>query len=316
MQFGGASETLSLLICILRADHSDETCTQLDVPHSDNSSVSPAQACPTAPALSSGPPVPALFPMRFQFITGHKIISEVQTTLEQACFDFARHALPEVLQKEGWDCSEAVELNNWVRVFRKHQLRIFPAVSPDSEVDKKFWKSLCDIRHTAVHRLSVTAASIETCLRDGERLATLLEDEAAADRLSTMRCELQRVTAEMENHKCMLEAKLIRTRERIAAERDELDRQEKEAIDSMVQADKEYQLSAGASLEQKFATRDADVVTESGESSDEDTEDSLEEEGESDGKTVKYFGGFDHLFIEKASRWYDSRNMGVRLGFM
>lgn len=184
---------------------------------------------------------------------------ELQTILEQACFDFARNIMPEVLESKGWSCSEAVELNNWVKVFRQQEHHLFQAAPAGVAVDHTFYKSLCDIRHTAVHRLPMTAAGIDKCLRDGEVLVTLIDDNAAASRLSAMRKQVQRVTAEMEDHKCMLEAKLSATLERIAAERAELDRQEKEAIDGMVQADEEYQLYAGASLEKEIGNKDAEM---------------------------------------------------------
>lgn len=231
--------------------------------------------------------------MRFPFITGHKIIVEVQEILEQACFDFANHTMPEVLSTHGWDCAAAVELNIWVKVFRKRSKSFPKFASTNGQVNSTFYKSLCDIRHTAVHRLPVTAAGIEKCLRDGELLATILDDEAAAGRLSTMRCELQRVTAELDDHKCMLEAKLTRTLERIAAERAELERQEREAIDGMVRADKEYQLYASACLEQNLATSNADVTTASDDGSDGgvDTEDNIVDDGRcvAQRKTVDYF---------------------------
>lgn len=202
-----------------------------------------------------------LFPICLPFIAGHQIVVELQTILEQACFEFAQNAMPEVLVTKGWSCPEAVELNNWVKVFRQQEQHLFKAPPVEFVVDHSFYKSLCDIRHTAVHRLPMTAAGIDECLRDGEFLVTLLDDNAAASRLSAMRRELQHVIAEMEDHKCMLEAKLTATLERIAAERAELDRQEKEAIDGMLQADKEYQLYAGASLEQKIGNWDVDMST-------------------------------------------------------
>lgn len=183
--------------------------------------------------------------------------------------------MPEVLETKGWSCPAAVELNIWVKVFRRKGQTLFKASAADVEVDHSFYKSLCDIRHTAVHRLPMTAAGIDKCLRDGELFATLLDDSTAASRLAAVRRELQRVTAEMEDHKCMLEAKLTATLERIAAERAELDRQEKEAIDGMVQADKEYQLYSGESLEQKIGNLGASMSM--------DNEDFIQDAGAEDG---------------------------------
>lgn len=282
---------------------SDETCTRPEVTHQEVTHPVSSSALPTLegsahPQLSSGLVVPSLFPLRLPFLTGHKIISEVQTILERACFDFAKHAWPEILADRGWDCAEAVELNIWVGVLRRQEERLSRGCSvANQELNSSFYKSISDIRHTAVHRLPMTAAAIEKSLRDGEILATLLTDEAVAGKLSEMRSELQRVTAEMADHKCMLEAKLTRTLERIAAERAELDRQETEAMDGMVQADKEYQLFAGASLEQKLAGPEADVMTAKDSSTDDDDVDDTVDAGTSEvGKAVDGFRDLNILW--------------------
>lgn len=277
---------------MLRAHHADETCAHPDTHLSDDLSVPSAQERIADGAdLTSAPSIPPLFPIRLPFITGHQIIVKAQAILEQACFNFAQDNMPEVLESRGWDCAAAVELNVWVWVFRQHEHSPLKASETDTRLDGSFFKSLRDIRHTAVHRLPMTAAGYENCLRDGELLATLLDDSAATRRLSAMRCELQRVTAEMEDHKCMLEAKLTRTLERIAAERAELDRQEREAINGMVQADSEYQLYAGASLEERLAKLNAEVIMESDRpgTADDGDEDSDEIEGASLGNTVEDF---------------------------
>lgn len=274
--------------CVLNAKSylSDETFANPDVLLLDNA-IAPVQGRLT------GPPIPKLFPICLPFITGHQIIVELQTILEQACFNFARNTMPEVLETKDWSCPAAVELNTWVKVFRQQEQYLFQAPPVDVAIDHSFYKSLCDIRHTAVHRLPMTAAGIDKCLRDGEVLVTLLDDNAAVSRLSAMRRELQHAIAEMEDHKCMLEAKLSATLERIAAERAELDRQEKEAIDGMVEADKEYQLYAGASLEQKIGNQDTDMPMGSENSVHEaGTEDGVEHDGACLENPV---GGFEAL---------------------
>lgn len=234
---------------MLRVDHSDDTCTHPEVFHPSNISSLPTSACPAHPQQSNGPTIPELNPLRLPFLTGHKIMVEVQAILERACFDFAKHALPEILVSRGWVCAEAVELNVWASVLQNQGDHLFSSPSmANKEAKSSFYKSICAIRHNAVHRLPMTTAEIGKSLRDGEVLAMLLGDKTAAVKLSIMRAEVQRVVSEMEDYKCMVEVKLNRTLDRIAAERAELDREGEEATNSMIQADKDYQLHVGASL--------------------------------------------------------------------
>ncbi|CAN8105052.1 unnamed protein product [Discula destructiva] len=112
-----------------------------------------------------------------------------------------------------------------------------------------------------------------------------------------MRGELQCVNAEMEEHKHMFETRLIRTRERIAAERAELDRQEKEAIDGMIEADRRYQESAGANLELKLAIWKTEMMlAQDGSATDMSIEDSVDDDTASETKTedmLEYFYDFE-----------------------
>lgn len=128
-------------------------------------------------------------------------------------------------------------------------------------------------------------------------LATLLDHETALGKLSGMECELKRVMYDMEGHKNMLETRMNKTLGRIAAERAELDRQEKEAVVNMMEADREYQLYAAISLQEKLAAREVDDAEEVPRTKSDDGTRGTSEEGEelTDGSTVEDFGDFDIL---------------------
>lgn len=182
-------------------------------------------------------------------LTSHKLITQVQTILERACFDFARRKMATLLKKNGWDCAEAVELTTWMKELPRCGGK--PFAEPTQQRD--FYKSLKAIRHTAVHRLPVTASNLQAFLCDGERLTSFLGDAAAMNTLTAMRHVLRDLMNEMKGHTSMLEANLRGTLEQIAAERAALDRQEAAARAEMASSDREYQLHVSARLAERFA---------------------------------------------------------------
>lgn len=167
--------------------------------------------------------------------------------------------MPELLEKKRWDCAQKIELNQWARQFKLHK-DLFER-NRVQKLPGSFYNSVADIRHTAVHRLPVTANVIQQLLVQGELLATLLADEAAESKLSAFKREIQGSISDMRDYKSMLQAKKASTLKRIAAERLELDRQEKEAIESTIRADQAHQMQIGVSLERRLFSQ-ADKIDE------------------------------------------------------
>lgn len=199
-------------------------------------------------------PVPSLPPLLFPFVPGHRIIERTQSVLERACFDFTLQAMPDVLRGSRWPCAEAVELNLWVKeVHRRQKGGLVDAgnkIGLLSRVD--FCESIAKIRHTAVHRDTVTAREMEKFLADGETLATMLGDKAALAKLSSMRSAAKRTISDMEGHRSMLETTLARKMREIADRRAALDRKKRSAIAGMLRSAEEYQVLAGAKLQQRL----------------------------------------------------------------
>lgn len=212
-----------------------------------------------------GTGVPSLFPLEFHFTTGHRILIKTQEVLELACFRFVEKAMPEILEKRKWHCPESGELNLWAIEFLK-RLSKFEGkssrmVSPPRPL-KELFPSIAQIRHHAVHRIPVTAKELEQFMADGETLAQLFEDQTAICVMSRARGEVQKAAAEMENRKNMLEARLAKVLQEVAHKRAELDRLEADAIVDMQRKDKEYQLFAGAHLEDSIWSDDSAIGDE------------------------------------------------------
>jgi hypothetical protein len=145
-----------------------------------------------------------------------------------------------------------VELNRWQRVFLKHQEEL-----DTTELEMPLpdlLKSIAQVRHTAVHRLRITANRMLQFVIDAEALVKLLQDEHALTVVSRMRSHIQSTIGEMECNKDLLELQMANTRTNFAKKRAELEAQEREALNCTAKEDKEYTAFAGASFEQALAT--------------------------------------------------------------
>jgi hypothetical protein len=107
---------------------------------------------------------------------------------------------------------------------------------------------MTQLRHTAVHRMRLTANRVLQFIVDAEALANLLQEENFIAQLSTIRRQTQNTIEELERHKDLLGAKLEEIKRQIASNIAELKRQELEAIKNTMKEDREYTLFAGKSL--------------------------------------------------------------------
>jgi hypothetical protein len=182
--------------------------------------------------------------------TQHRLLVKVQNILEQACFDFSQQAMPDILRKYGWDCPEAAELNRWTMEFLQRQGEFGEEEGKVGKPLEKLFHSVAAIRHTAVHRIRVSAKRIEQFLFSADSLLTLLKDEERLKLLMKLRRDTQSAIEELERNKHVLGLKLEETLKEITIQRAELDRMEKASIAEMLKEDADYQMFAGINLEQ------------------------------------------------------------------
>lgn len=194
---------------------------------------------------------PSLYPLYLPFNTQHRLLAKVQAILEDACYSFGLRMMESVVQNEGWDCPESVELNIWTKVFRHNEnkfdangIRGLGKPFPD------FLDSIAQIRHSAVHRVRVTANTVEKLLADAGSLAELLGNLACARTLLRLQRETKLAVGELGRNKDLLESRLTEKLREIADARAALDRIEQTAVEDMLNEDKEYQNFAGMNLEQ------------------------------------------------------------------
>ncbi|KAL1310597.1 hypothetical protein AAFC00_000872 [Neodothiora populina] len=200
---------------------------------------------------------PQLHPVYLPLPTQIKLLANVQTALELACFDFGQVKLKKVMDGEGWDCPESAELNLWCKVFAAHP-NVFEPEELQQAIQNKplaeLLESIAQVRHSAVHRSRAGATLVEQYMTDAEALALLLKDDACVRRISYLRQETQTAIAELQRVKDLLGHSLTKTLQIIAMQRDKLDRAEHEAVEGVIRDDRQHQYLAGAALNRAMAT--------------------------------------------------------------
>jgi len=199
----------------------------------------------------SGSSVSPLYPIYLPFDVQHRVLIGVQHVLERACYAFGQKKLGSVLLREKWDCAEAVELNHWPKIFLTYQNELFANELED--LGKSFSElldSIIELRHTAVHRIRVSADKTEQFIIDSESLAKLLQEDVSVQTISRWRHEIQHAIEGLKRNKVLLESRLTAIKTHLTARRAELDCQELDAVENTLKEDREYLALVKTKLDQ------------------------------------------------------------------
>lgn len=194
------------------------------------------------------------------FQTQHIVLCAVQQLLEKACFEFATRSLPELVKREKWECAESIELNLWARILANHQSKF-----PQQDIDNlgkplsELFDTIAQLRHTSVHRLQVGAVRIQSFLEDAQLLAELLHDEHCTQKLSYFRRQIYMGIEDIKRNKDLLESQYCATIKQIAAQKAELERQERSALDDMFKEDSQYRQLIAMTINQAINSPDTVV---------------------------------------------------------
>ncbi|APA08073.1 hypothetical protein sscle_03g028430 [Sclerotinia sclerotiorum 1980 UF-70] len=105
----------------------------------------------------------------------HYILGMMQRILEEGCYTFASRWIPDLLHKNNWTCSEAVELSTW-RTFLPENI---PAEALASH-SKPLHRCLADavrIRNSATHRHICSSRELQRMTQQAEDLMSLFSDQ-------------------------------------------------------------------------------------------------------------------------------------------
>ncbi|KAL3465037.1 hypothetical protein BJX64DRAFT_297794 [Aspergillus heterothallicus] len=176
---------------------------------------------------------PSLYPVYIRYRSQHIITTTIQRLVEEGCFTYAERHFPRLLVQNGWDCPEAVELTEWVKLFSQNSSNLVTTKKPLEEL----FSNLCALRHSAVHRLRKTAMGVERLAENAQLFLETLNDFNRAERVSSLRRELKTAIEELQRNKDLLEGKYLAEIKEIQTQRAALDRREQDATNTMVQGD-------------------------------------------------------------------------------
>ncbi|KAL8939705.1 MAG: hypothetical protein Q9216_003219 [Gyalolechia sp. 2 TL-2023] len=201
--------------------------------------------------LSAG--IPSLYPVQFPFRVQYSILARSQRLLEECCYDFTQKYAPDVLVEKRWDCAEAIELNKWTfAMMKKHGKLPAGAFKESSSGIHKILFAVNRLRHSAVHRLRISAKGILQIIHDAVRFAETLSDSARASQLEELYKELQSMIKSQELNKNYLETKLKDELDEIKRQREELVEREQKAISTIVVEDGDNTKFVGSLLERRL----------------------------------------------------------------
>ncbi|KAL9029218.1 MAG: hypothetical protein Q9196_002514 [Gyalolechia fulgens] len=197
--------------------------------------------------------IPSLYPVQFPFRVQHSILARSQKILEDCCYDFTQKYAANLLTERKWDCAEAIELNKWtLMMMKKHgKLPAGAFKDPDSGIQSVLL-AVNSLRHSAVHRLRISAKGILQMIDAAVRFAETLSDAARASQLEELCKELQSMVKSQELNKNYLETKLRDELDEIKRQREELAKREQDAISTIVIEDNDNTLFVGSLIEGKL----------------------------------------------------------------
>ena len=128
----------------------------------------------------------------------------VQQTAEEGCYAFARAHLPQLLKNRKWTCAEAAELQDWARALPPLLVHLGSdivkevidwsalrrATGPSFQRPSTIWQDVIDLRHSAVHRITMSPATLISLVGAASNLMRLLKDIKRHDWLEELLVEL------------------------------------------------------------------------------------------------------------------------------
>ena len=133
-----------------------------------------------------------LHPIHLPFRTQHRILTFVQSTLEECCLEFGQTWAPHLMKTHNWDDPESVELTEWIKKFSKCTKDLPPSATRPI-AGKSLNQVLFDttsLRHTAVHRVPTNVEGIMGMLHAAHDFSLALKDTARAALIKTIEDQL------------------------------------------------------------------------------------------------------------------------------
>lgn len=200
--------------------------------------------------------IPPYHPLYLPFKTQHQTLALLQSMLEESCFEFGKAWVPELMQEQNWEEAECIELTQWINRFSKYATNL-PAEAINCPGDKSLMQILSatsSLRHSAVHRLSTSAAGILKMIDAAISFTEALKDKKRFLRIQEIKGRLTNTIEDIVQHQTVLEHKLSDQLSDLARKRAELDEQERLAKEDVLSDEKAYRASAASAVNHFLAT--------------------------------------------------------------
>lgn len=133
--------------------------------------------------------------VQIPFNAQYGLMSTLQRWLERACYEVGMRRWPKMMLERGWDCAEAVKLEDWRGVCREGW-RLFTLDLEKEELDALF-VSLAAIRDVLVDRIRLGAGQIDKVMMDAARLMEGLEVKSVVASIGGLRSKVQEVGSQL-----------------------------------------------------------------------------------------------------------------------
>ncbi len=166
--------------------------------------------------------------LHLPFGTQHRILTFVQSTLEECCLYFGQIWAPHVMKAQNWYEPESIELTEWIKKFSKCT-KDLPRSATRPIGGKSLNQVLVDtsrLRHTAVHRVPTSVEGIMGMLHAAQNFALALKDTARSAQIKMIEEQLTASINTLFQGQGLLQYKISGQLEVTAKGRTELDKLE------------------------------------------------------------------------------------------
>jgi len=203
----------------------------------------------------SAKPMPRLCSTYLPFRTQHRILTFVQTILEECCLDFGKTWFPALMEASKWDEAESIELTQWIKTSCKH-IESLPSSATRPIADKSLNQVLFEtssLRHSAVHRIPTNVMDIMNMLQAAWSFAKTLDDTVRAAQIVEIKEQLATSVVDLVRRQKKLCSKLSDQLEDLARRRAEIDELERLGIEDMRRNNENLRIEAGSAIENVIA---------------------------------------------------------------
>ncbi|KAL7758405.1 hypothetical protein ACKLNR_012932 [Fusarium oxysporum f. sp. zingiberi] len=199
--------------------------------------------------------------LQLPFKSQHMLVGYLQQYLEGICYEFGKKNMLEALDKHGWDCAEAAQLESWMEEFIRRAIYFKDVI--DEEAAVGLFRSVADIQHVAICRVRIDLAGIKKFLLDTVRLTQILRVGDSHMVMDLFRTDIKRTLDNLREDKDFLKSQLRVRLCQFRHQREVIDAQEKLALSEIDKDIGECQAKAGTQVRKRTRKAGKGLVVES-----------------------------------------------------